>query len=84
MKNVTITPAAPASILDGDLKLQMSCSYVQDWHLASNWNSHFYENFLRHKNGPARCQLPKPLEKYLLLSKRDKLAHTTGEPMGVN
>jgi hypothetical protein len=56
MKNIVTTVANPSNVSDGDLKLQMLRSYTGPAPGFELESSHFYENFLRFKNGPARCQ----------------------------
>jgi hypothetical protein len=65
MKNSAITAATTSDISDGDLKLQMPYFGTRVRHLAPTGNSHFYENFLRFYNGPARCRPRKPFKKCL-------------------
>jgi hypothetical protein len=78
MKNATAT--RPPDISDGDLKLQIPRYHIHRWYLAPNGNPHFYGNFPRLKNGPARYRLRKPLKKH----PRNKLVRTKGEPMETN
>jgi hypothetical protein len=63
MKNTTDTAAHTPDISDGDLELQMLHLHTG---LAPGFKREppVYENFPRFKNGPARCQLRRPFEKY--------------------
>jgi hypothetical protein len=60
MKNVIVTTEPVPDISAGDSTPQIT----QAWHLATNGNPHFCENFPRLNNGPARCRLRKPFEKH--------------------
>jgi hypothetical protein len=72
MKNSATAAAITSGTSDGNLKLRMPRSR---WHLASNGNPRVYGALPRLNNGPARCQLRKPLKKYL------KIKPTIGERM---
>jgi hypothetical protein len=64
MKNATVIAESATDIPEGDLKLKMPWPHTQDWHLAPNGNPHLHGNFPRFKNGPARCRLRRPFNKY--------------------
>jgi hypothetical protein len=80
MKNTTTAEIPARDIFDGDLKLRPPRDRTRNWHLAPNGNPHFYENFPRFYNGPARYQLRKPFKNIPKI----ELTCTTGGTMEPN
>jgi hypothetical protein len=63
MKNAIATAAPTPGISNGNSKLRMPTFSRAGLTPGLKLKLSFYENFLRPKNGPVRCQLQRPFKK---------------------